>query len=93
MALSLATRALASAALLLGCSKDAAKDTSPGPAVTQADEGDGKTPKEEAPASRIKVGDKAPDFSLVDQRGQTVTLADLTKDGNVAVVFYRSAVW
>lgn len=41
----------------------------------------------------IDVGDKAPRFSLQDQSGATVSLADLTAKGPVAVVFYRSADW
>lgn len=87
---------LASATLLLGCAKDAAKESSTSsdtPAAQESHEGEEKSPREEPPAARIKVGDKAPDFSLVDQRGETVALADLTKEGSVAVVFYRSAVW
>lgn len=87
---------LATAALLPGCAKDAAKESSTSsdtPAAQKADEGEEKSPREEPPAARKKVGDKAPDFNLVDQRGERVVLADLTKEGNVAVVFYRSAVW
>lgn len=44
-------------------------------------------------ADRIKVGDMAPDFSLTDQHGKLVSLADIRRDSNVAVIFYRSAVW
>ena len=41
----------------------------------------------------LKVGEKAPDFKLKDQNGEERTLKDLTKDGSVALVFYRSASW
>ncbi len=41
----------------------------------------------------IKVGDKAPEFTLKDQTGQEHKLSELCKDGPVALVFYRSASW
>ena len=41
----------------------------------------------------LAVGKKAPDFSLENQLGKEVSLAQLTKDKNVALVFYRSADW
>lgn len=41
----------------------------------------------------IKVGEKAPDFKLKDQTGVEKTLSGLLKEGNVALVFYRSADW
>ncbi len=34
-------------------------------------------------------GDIAPDFSLSDSTGATVTLADLTADAPSVIVFYR----
>lgn len=40
-----------------------------------------------------KIGEKAPEFELKDQNGDTQTLAALTKDGKIALVFYRSADW
>ena len=46
---------------------------------------------DEAPS--VKIGEKAPDFSLSDQNGDETTLAALLKKGNVALVFYRSADW
>jgi cytochrome oxidase Cu insertion factor (SCO1/SenC/PrrC family) len=48
-----------------------------------------------APAEKtgLKVGEKAPDFKLQDQFGAERSLAALLKDGNVALVFYRSASW
>lgn len=36
----------------------------------------------------LKPGDKAPDFSLPDQAGQTVTLDDLLADGPLILFFY-----
>jgi len=41
----------------------------------------------------LKVGEKAPEFKLKDQTGQERSLAALLKDGNVALVFFRSAGW
>lgn len=37
----------------------------------------------------VAVGDVAPDFSLVDQNGKTVSLADARSQGPVVLVFYR----
>ncbi len=41
----------------------------------------------------LSVGEKAPEFKLEDQTGQERSLTALLKDGNVALVFYRSASW
>ncbi len=41
----------------------------------------------------VKVGEKAPDFTLSNIDGTKVTLSELTKKGTVALVFYRSANW
>jgi hypothetical protein len=41
----------------------------------------------------IKVGAKAPAFTLKDQSGKGRSLAELLKKGNVALVFHRSAGW
>ena len=41
----------------------------------------------------LKVGEKAPKFSLKDQEGKERSLDDLLKKGKVALVFYRSADW
>ena len=43
--------------------------------------------------SGLKVGEKAPEFSLKDQAGTNRELKELLKDGPVALVFYRSASW
>jgi peroxiredoxin len=39
----------------------------------------------------VEVGDKAPDFTLKDQHGQTVTLSDFRGEKNVVVIFYPFA--
>lgn len=44
-------------------------------------------------AEPLAVGDQAPDFRLLDQQGKERTLDELLADGNVALVFYRSADW
>ena len=62
-------------ALLLACSVITA--------VTQAQ-------KEPVSAPKIKVGDLAPDFTLVDQNGQPHSLHDYKGKKNVALAFY---VW
>jgi cytochrome oxidase Cu insertion factor (SCO1/SenC/PrrC family) len=41
----------------------------------------------------LNVGEKAPEFKLKDQAGEERSLTALLKDGNVALVFYRSASW
>jgi cytochrome oxidase Cu insertion factor (SCO1/SenC/PrrC family) len=53
--------------------------------VRAADETDPKT--------GIKVGQKAPAFTLKDQQGKEHSLDELLKGGKVALVFYRSARW
>ena len=42
----------------------------------------------------IKVGDKAPDFTLSDQNGKEHSLGSLLEqDGTTVLVFFRSANW
>ena len=41
----------------------------------------------------VKVGAKAPTFTLKDQDGKERSLDEFLKKGTVAVVFYRSAKW
>ncbi len=41
-----------------------------------------------ARSSQVAVGETAPDFTLFDQRGQRVTLSDLTRERNVVLYFY-----
>ena len=45
------------------------------------------------PTGPIAVGQKAPNFRLKDQHGQEQARQVLLTDGNVALVFYRSADW
>jgi peroxiredoxin Q/BCP len=40
----------------------------------------------------LKTGDAAPDFSLLDQKGEKVTLSDLLKNGPVVLFFYPKAM-
>ena len=40
-----------------------------------------------------KVGDRLPDFSLRDQRGEVRTLKSLLGSNGAVVVFFRSADW
>ena len=37
----------------------------------------------------LKVGDKAPDFTLPNAKGESVTLSDLLAKGPAVVAFYR----
>ena len=39
------------------------------------------------------IGDRVPEFSLPDQRGNRHTLQDLTGPGGLLLVFSRSAAW
>ena len=41
----------------------------------------------------LRVGAKAPSFSLKDQQGKERSLDEFLKKGKVALVFYRSADW
>ncbi len=41
-----------------------------------------------AQAATLKVGDKAPDFSLPDQTGKQVKLSDFLGKKNVVLAFY-----
>lgn len=50
--------------------------------------------KEPAPDNTgLKVGEKAPAFTLKDQSGKERSLDEFLKTGKVAIVFYRSAAW
>jgi cytochrome oxidase Cu insertion factor (SCO1/SenC/PrrC family) len=49
-----------------------------------------KAPEEK---TGLKVGTKAPAFTLKDQAGKDRTLDEFVKQGKVALVFYRSASW
>ena len=42
----------------------------------------------DAPPPKIKVGDMAPDFKLLDQNFKTVSLSDFRGKKNVALAFY-----
>jgi len=47
-----------------------------------------QTEKKDVPEPSIKVGDEAPDFTLVDQNGNKVTLSSFRGKKNVALAFY-----
>ena len=51
----------------------------------------GKSAPEEL--TGLKVGAKAPNFTLKDQEGKERSLDEFLKKGKVALVFYRSASW
>lgn len=40
------------------------------------------------PSPKVKVGDLAPDFTLIDQSGKKVSLHDFKGKKNVALAFY-----
>ena len=44
-------------------------------------------PKQEAPTPTVKVGDMAPDFTLLDQNRQAVQLSSFRGKKNVVVAF------
>jgi peroxiredoxin len=43
----------------------------------------------QAPATKLKVGDKAPDFALPNGDGKLVVLSEVTTRTPVVLVFYR----
>ena len=47
-----------------------------------------QTEKKDVPEPSVKVGDEAPDFTLVDQSGNKVTLSSFRGKKNVALAFY-----
>lgn len=54
-------------------------------------QGKGKPASEEQ--TGLKVGAKAPTFTLMDQAGKKRSLDEFLGKGKVALVFYRSADW
>jgi cytochrome oxidase Cu insertion factor (SCO1/SenC/PrrC family) len=54
-------------------------------------QGKGKPAPEEQ--TGLKVGAKAPRFTLRDQEGKERSLDEFLKKGKVALVFFRSADW
>jgi cytochrome oxidase Cu insertion factor (SCO1/SenC/PrrC family) len=54
-------------------------------------QGKGKPAPEEQ--TGLKVGEKAPRFTLKDQEDKERSLDEFLKKGKVALVFYRSADW
>ena len=46
------------------------------------------TKSSDAPPPKVKVGDTAPDFKLLDQNFKTVSLSDFKGKKNVALAFY-----
>jgi peroxiredoxin len=47
------------------------------------------TTRAQTTAKPLKVGDAAPNFTLVDHRGNKATLADSKGKSPVVIVFYR----
>ncbi len=46
----------------------------------------------ESGAAGLRIGERAPDFSLPNQRGETVRLSDRLSRGPVVLTFYRG-IW
>jgi len=40
---------------------------------------------------KVKVGDQAPEFTLTNATGDTISLRDMLKNGKVVLVFYRGS--
>ena len=55
--------------------------------------GSAQTPAPDVDRFGPQVGGVAPDFSLVDQRGETRSLASLMGQNGLMLVFSRSASW
>jgi cytochrome oxidase Cu insertion factor (SCO1/SenC/PrrC family) len=54
-------------------------------------QGKGKPVSEES--TGLKVGERAPKFTLKDQEGRERSLDEFLGKGRIALVFYRSADW
>jgi cytochrome oxidase Cu insertion factor (SCO1/SenC/PrrC family) len=88
------SRALGAAgllAVLVGCGTNSTTPSEP-PATAPA-RPVGGSPVPPAKAKPLAVGAKAPAFTLKDQKGEERTLDNYLKNGNVALVFFRSAKW
>ena len=48
----------------------------------------GQEKKDAMPEPAVKVGDEAPDFTLMDTKGKPVSLHDFRGKKNVALAFY-----
>jgi cytochrome oxidase Cu insertion factor (SCO1/SenC/PrrC family) len=48
-----------------------------------------KMPAAPASSTKLKLGDKAPDFALPNGDGKLVTLSEYTSKSPVVIVFYR----
>ena len=60
------------------------------PALSSAQ---GQAPLPEVDRFGPQVGETVPDFSLIDQRGETQTLQSLMGPNGLMLVFNRSADW
>lgn len=47
------------------------------------------TASAQAPATHLKIGDRAPDFALPNGDGKLITLSDYIARGPVVIIFYR----
>ena len=64
-------------------------------ALADAPDVRGQTQAKPAPEDQggLKVGEKAPKFTLKDQEDKNRSLDEFLDKGKVALVFYRSADW
>ena len=63
------------------------------PNVWAQEKGKGKAKPAPDEQTGLKVGEKAPRFTLKDQEGKERSLDEFLGKGKVALVFYRSADW
>ncbi len=81
----------------VGVQPNAEASPSADPVVQPAPEQDFERPTAAGPImdenSGIAVGQKVPSFHLEDQNGEVRSLDEFVAQGNVALVFYRSADW
>jgi hypothetical protein len=79
---------LATVLLLAACA------TSPAQQEKAKEAGDRKTGEPAAPEKTgLAIGEKAPAFTLKDQTGKERRLDEWLKNGELAIVFHRSAGW
>jgi cytochrome oxidase Cu insertion factor (SCO1/SenC/PrrC family) len=74
----------------LTCQRAARPDSNTASATNSANGASERAASQQpsAPQTQLKVGDKAPDFTLTDTTGQPVRLGDFRGKKNVVLAFY-----
>ena len=75
----------------LSCQRSAQSNNTPGTNAASSSNRASATAESQppvAPQTQLKVGDRAPDFTLTDTEGQKVSLSDFRGKKNVVLAFY-----